>query len=125
VVVDDERGWPTDKLNALRLGHRLVAEVPAGAPGRRAFVSIRPATGPEDAAAGDAGWTRSSRSRSFHVDHWEYDQTWLDTWDYDIGATHLHHHHHAANEAELSEVVNRLGLAPADFDYPWNTADPR
>ncbi len=36
--------WPIDKLNALRAGQRLVAEVPATALGRRAFVSITPVT---------------------------------------------------------------------------------
>jgi hypothetical protein len=35
--------WPTDKLNALRLGRRLVAEVRAEV-GRRSFVDITPTT---------------------------------------------------------------------------------
>lgn len=99
----------------------LVAEVPASAPGRRGFVSVRHEKEPEDALADAEGWTRPSSSRSFHIDHWEYDEQWQDTWDYDIGAAHVSHAR-ATSEAELVASLARLGLAPADFSYPWQTA---
>ena len=121
--MDSDGGWPTDKLTALRLGRILVAEVPASAAGRRGFVSIRPAKEPEDATAEVDGWTRSSRSRAFVVDHWEYDEEWLNTWDYDIGAVHLFRDE-AATEADLDQVLARRGVRPGDFDYHWRTAAP-
>lgn len=122
-VVDPDRGWPTDKLTALRLGRRLVAEVSSSAPLRRSFITIRPETEPEDAAARGEGWNRTSGSRSFLVDHWEYDEERLDTWDYDIGAVHVSRER-AEDEAALDQVLARRGLARAAFDYPWRTADP-
>jgi hypothetical protein len=51
--------WPEDKLGALRLGRRLVVEVPASRPGRRAFVSLQHA------------------------------EEYLDTYDYDVGAERI------------------------------------
>jgi hypothetical protein len=120
-VVDPDRAWPTDKLTALRLGRRLVAEVPSSAPRRRSFITIRPET--EDAAARSEGWNRTCGSRSFLVDHWEYDEERLDTWDYDIGAVHVSRER-AEDEAALDQVLARRGLAPAAFDCPWRTADP-
>src|SRR5262245_66465715 len=82
-VVNGDRGWPTDKLNALRLGRRLVAEVPTSAVGRRGFIRILPEKEADDATADADRWTRASTSPSFLVDHWEYDEQWLGTWDYD------------------------------------------
>jgi hypothetical protein len=38
--------WPADKLTALRTGQRLITEVPASRPGRRAFIDITPVTTP-------------------------------------------------------------------------------
>lgn len=57
--------WPIDKLNALRAGQRLVAEVPAVQPGRRAFVSITPVTTPTDDQARQEGWKRADHARTF------------------------------------------------------------
>ena len=88
-AVDPNRGWPTDQLNTLRLGRRVVAEVPSSAPLRRSFITIRPETEPEDAATRSEGWNRTNSARSFLVDHWEYDEERLHTWDYDIGAVHV------------------------------------
>ena len=122
-VVDPDRPWPTDKLNTLRLGRRLVAEVPSSAPRRRSFITIRPEAEPEDAVARSEGWSRTSNSRSFVVDHWEYDEERLDTWDYDIGAVHVSRER-AEDEAALDQVLARRGLALAAFDHPWRTADP-
>jgi hypothetical protein len=79
--------WPPDKLNALRLGRRLVAEVPA-APGRRAFVDITPILDRRDHLAGHEGWTRSDPRRSFRLGHWDYDERLIDGFDYDLGARH-------------------------------------
>ncbi|MER6255986.1 hypothetical protein ABT224_32010 [Streptomyces sp. NPDC001584] len=39
----DGPDWPPDKLTTLRLGRRLVTEVPASRSERRAFVDIAPA----------------------------------------------------------------------------------
>ena len=78
--------WPIDKLNALRAGQRLVAEVPATAPGRRAFVSITPATTPADDQARQEGWKRADHARTFRLQHWDYDADRIDGYDYDIGA---------------------------------------
>jgi hypothetical protein len=115
--------WPLEKLNALRLGRRLVAEVSAGV-GRSAFVDIRPTRTDGDRAAEREGWHRSDRNRSFRVEHWDYDQQQASGWDYDVGAERLKATT-AANEDDLLRVIVAWGLRPADFQYPWNTADPR
>src|SRR5436309_1007680 len=78
--------WPTDKLTALRLGRRLVTEVPATGPGRRAFIDIRPITTDADTDARQQGWTRPDRDRSFKLEHWDYDAERIDGFDHDIGA---------------------------------------
>jgi hypothetical protein len=121
---DDSTDWPTDKLNALRLGQRLVAEVPASAPGRRAFIEVRPQSKPEDLDASREGWRRPDSSRSFVIEQWEYAEEHLDCFDYDLGATRLLRQE-ASDEAALQDAVTNLGLTAASFDYPWNTADPR
>lgn len=41
-LMNDGSSWPTDKLTALRLGRRLVAEAPASGQRRRAFVDVSP-----------------------------------------------------------------------------------
>jgi hypothetical protein len=48
--------WPTDKLSALRLGRRLVAEIPATMAGLRTFVDITPLPTPEDTDVSQEGW---------------------------------------------------------------------
>jgi hypothetical protein len=42
-------------------GRRLVTEVAAAGPGRRAFVDIQPVTTTNDTDAGQQGWTRTDR----------------------------------------------------------------
>ncbi|MBO2451226.1 hypothetical protein J4573_29320 [Actinomadura barringtoniae] len=49
---EDAQEWPRDKLNALRLGQSLIAEVPGSGPGRQAFV-VREATAIGEAALGE------------------------------------------------------------------------
>lgn len=115
--------WPVDLLNALRLGQRLVAEVPAG-PGRRAFVDITPVTDDRDRRAEREGWRRSDPHRAFHVQHWDYDAQNIDGWDYDVGVR-LVRSATAESEAALLELITSWGLRPTDFAYPWKTADPR
>ncbi len=78
--------WPTDKLTALRLGRRLVAEVAASGPGRRAFVDIRPVATADDRNAYREGWTRADGERTFLLKHWDYDANRIDSFDYDIDA---------------------------------------
>jgi hypothetical protein len=123
VDFDDAPGWPTDTLNALRLGRRLVTEVGAEA-GCRSFVDITPAKHDGDGAARVEGWQRSIPHRSFKVEHWEYDELRIDGWDYDIDAR-LVRAATADDEAELADLLATWGLLPVDFRYPWETADPR
>ncbi|GAA1949349.1 nucleotidyltransferase domain-containing protein [Kitasatospora viridis] len=101
-------GWPTDKLTALRLGPRLVTEVPASRPGRRAFVDVTPVRG----------------GTGFRVDHREYEADQTEGFDYDIGEE-LVRTASAADEGELLRVLDAWRLSPAGFEYPWNTDDPR
>ncbi|MGZ9933054.1 hypothetical protein ACXNSR_24640 [Streptomyces sp. NC-S4] len=86
---------PADKLAALRLGRRLVTEVPASRPGHR-----------------------------FGLKRREYDGERLDGFDYDIGAV-LVASAEAADEAGLLAVLTAWGLRPGAFAYPWETGDPR
>lgn len=122
--MDDGSDWSTEKLTALRLGRRLVAEVSASRPDRRAFVDIRPAQNRPDVQARDEGWVRSSIERGFRVEHREYDRERIEGFDYDIGAA-LIESADAANESELVAVLNAWGVRPGLFVYPWNSDDPR
>jgi hypothetical protein len=122
VHTDEE--WPTDKLTALRLGRRLVAEVPASRSGRRAFVDIRPNHSPQDRAARADGWIRQDASRSFVVQHWEYAEDRLDGFDYDVGAEQIAVIQ-VASEEDLGTAMSRFGLTANAFKYPWDTDDPR
>jgi hypothetical protein len=124
VTVDDEtQAWPTAKLSALRLGRRLVAEVPA-APGRRAFVDISPIRDQRDYVAAQQAWVRPDSQRSFQLEHWDYDQQQIGGWDYDIGAR-LVRADTADDESSLLGLLAKWGLTPAQFNYSWDTDDPR
>lgn len=113
-----------DKWNALRLGKRLVAEVTAAGPGRRAFVSIQPGRTPADREATREGWTRPDRNRTFTLEHWDYDADLIDGWDYDVGAV-CRRRETVAGEAGLTGLIKTWSLRPEDFRYPWQTGDPR
>ncbi|MFJ3722461.1 hypothetical protein ACIPYQ_07775 [Streptomyces sp. NPDC090045] len=104
--MNDGPKWPVAKLTALRLGRRLVTEVPASRPDRRAFVDITPA------------------NSSYRLTHWEYDGERIEGFDYDIGAT-LIKSATATNEQDLTTTLTTWHLHPALFDHPWNTEDPR
>ncbi|MFI6515681.1 hypothetical protein ACIBF1_09000 [Spirillospora sp. NPDC050679] len=120
---DSGRRWPPDKLNALRLGQRLVTEVPASGSGRRAFVTIAPVTTSADTEAHRQGWKRADRDRAFRLHHREYDADRIDGFDYDIGAVAVR----AAtvgNEGELITMLDAWNLRPDQFHYPWQTDDP-
>ncbi|MFJ6483211.1 hypothetical protein ACIQK6_24275 [Streptomyces sp. NPDC091682] len=116
--------WPVDKLTALRLGRRLVTEVPASRPGRRAFVDVTPTRVPADQRARDEGWVRGDPGRRFGLEHREYDGERLDGFDHDIGAV-LVASAEAADEAGLLAALTAWGLHPGAFAYPWETDDPR
>ncbi|MFC4071972.1 hypothetical protein [Actinoplanes subglobosus] len=116
--------WLTDKLSALRLGRRLVTEVAASGPGRRAFVDIRPVATADDQNAGREGWTRTDRERTFHLRHWDYDADRIDGFDYDIDAT-LVRATSVIGEGALTEALQDWGLRPEQFLHPWQTADPQ
>ncbi|WP_258309834.1 hypothetical protein [Streptomyces sp. CG 926] len=120
---DDGADWAVDKLTTLRLGRKLVTEVPASRPGRRAFVDISPDNGRSDARARDEGWVRADRGRSFRVRHREYDGARIDGFDHDIGAV-LVASADAADEAALRVVLDAWGLRPDAFVHPWETDDP-
>ncbi len=123
-VTSGESMWPADTLAALRLGRRLVVEVPASRPGRRAFVDVRPVQDAADVTASREGSVRSSAMRAFRLDHWEYDTQVLDGFDYDIGAEHIRCAS-AADEAHLLDVLRAWGLDPGEFRHLWDTADPQ
>ncbi|MBM2620517.1 hypothetical protein JIG36_33955 [Actinoplanes sp. LDG1-06] len=120
----DRPDWPTEKLTALRLGRRLAVEVAASAPQRRAFVDITPGEVADDAQAHREGWTHRSTARSFRIEHWEYDADLIDGYDYDIGAVRVRSAS-AADEPELLTVLESWQLSPGQFQYVWDTADPR
>ncbi|WP_329099325.1 hypothetical protein [Streptomyces sp. NBC_01439] len=120
----DRSDWPVDKLTALRLGRRLVTEVPASHPGRRAFVDVTPARSRADDLARDEGWVRGDPGRRFHLTHWEYDGERLDGFDHDIDAV-LVASAGAADEDGLLAALTAWGLHPDAFAYPWETDDPR
>lgn len=122
--MNDGSSWPVDKLSALRLGRRLVAEVPASRPGRRAFVDVRPKRSDPDTQAQGDGWVRSDAERSFRLEHWEYDRDRIDGFDYDIGAV-LIGSADATDESELITVLDAWGARPGLFVYPWESADPK
>jgi hypothetical protein len=123
-LMNDGSSWPVDKLTALRLGRRLVAEVPASKPTRRAFVDVRTKKSDPDAQAQGEGWVRSDAERSFHLEHWEYDRERIDGFDYDIGAA-LIRSADATDESELITVLNAWGVRPGLFVYPWESEDPK
>ncbi|MEV0396271.1 hypothetical protein [Polymorphospora rubra] len=116
--------WPVDKLTALRLGRRLVTEVPGAGPGRRAFVEIRPVETDTDAAVRWQGWTRADRNRTFGLTHRDYDADQLDGFDYDIGAI-LVRAATVTGEAQLVAAIEAWSLRPEQFLHPWQTDDPR
>ncbi|WP_406074911.1 hypothetical protein [Streptomyces virginiae] len=119
----DGSDWPVDKLTALRLGRKLVTEVPASRPGRRAFVDITPSRDRSDDRARDEGWVRQDKGRRFSLRHREYDGHRLDGFDHDIGAT-LVASADAADEVALRAALTAWGLRPDSFVHPWQTDDP-
>lgn len=123
-LVHDGSDWPTDKLTALRLGRRLVAEVPASRPDRRAFVDIRPQQSKPDVRARDEGWVRSDVERGFRIEHWEYDRERIDGFDYDIDAA-LIGSADAGDESQLNTVLDAWENRPDLFIHPWESDDPR
>ncbi|SDJ33951.1 hypothetical protein SAMN05192558_108119 [Actinokineospora alba] len=116
--------WPTDKVAALRLGQRLVTDVPASRPGRRAFVDITPVITEADAEARNQGWKRADDARTFTLRHWDYDADRLDGMDYDVGSV-LIKAATAAGEPELAAILETWHLHPEQFVYPWQTDDPK
>ncbi|MFF5111345.1 hypothetical protein [Streptosporangium sp. NPDC000509] len=118
-----ERSWPIDKLTALRRGQRLVIEVSATRPERRAFIGITPVLTPADTQARREGWKRADDARAFHLQHWDYDADRISGFDHDIGAV-LIRAAAIANEQELITTLDAWHLRPDQFLYPWQTDDP-
>ncbi|MFF8479391.1 hypothetical protein [Streptomyces antibioticus] len=116
--------WSPDKLTALRLGRRLVTEVSASRPGRRAFVDITPRRDARDALAAQEGWVRGDASCGFRLEHWEYDADRIDGFDFDVGAV-LVRAASAADESALEGALALRGIRPDSFGYPWDIDDPR
>lgn len=105
-------------LAALRLGQRLVTEVPASRSGRRAFVDIAPRTTSADVEASSQGSKRADHARTFTLRHWDYEADRLDGFDYDVGAV-------LVGELELTAALGEWGPHPELFAYPWDTDDPK
>ncbi|MEU2450757.1 hypothetical protein ABZ605_11925 [Streptomyces sp. NPDC012765] len=122
--MNDTSNWPTDKLTALRLGRRLVAEVPATRTDRRAFVDITPSQTSRDSEARKQGWVPSDADRRFRLEHWEYDNELMEGFDYDIGAV-LIASAEATGESELVNTLTDWQLNPHQFVYPWDSEDPK
>ncbi len=120
----DTRQWPTDKLTALRLGQRLVTELPASRPGRRAFVDITPITTAADTEAHNQGWKRADHGRTFTLQHWEYAAAHLDDFDHDTEAILLRTAT-VIGEPDLTAALEEWHLHPEQFRYPWQTDDPK
>ncbi|WP_329240064.1 hypothetical protein OG417_39230 [Actinoallomurus sp. NBC_01490] len=120
---DDGPRRPAEKLTALRLGRPLAVEVPAGGPGRRAFVTIRPVATPADHQARQEGWQRADHAREYRLTHWDYDADQIDGFDYDLGAI-LIQDATATDEAELITILQAWSLRPDRFLYLWQTDDP-
>ena len=116
--------WPADKLTALRTGQRLITEVPASRPGRRAFIDITPVTTPADAQARQEGWKRTDHARAFRLQHWDYDADRIDGYDYDRGAVMIRAAA-AADEAELLTTLQAWQLRPDQFRYPLADRRPK
>ncbi|GAB3090430.1 hypothetical protein GCM10027186_59930 [Micromonospora schwarzwaldensis] len=121
----DEPAWPFEKLSALRLGRRLAVEVPATDPGRRAFVDITPREVDRDAEPRREGWTHRNTARSIkRLSTGSTTQTCSTDSTNDIGSILLRSAS-AANESELLTVLRKWQLGPHQFQYAWDTADPR
>ena len=120
----DASAWPADKLAALRLGRRLVTEVAPAAPGRRAFVDIRPVAVAADRDARREGWTRADRDRTFRLEHWDYDAGRIAGFDHDAGAVRVRADV-VVGEDRLGAALRAWGLRPAQFLHPWQTDDPQ
>ncbi|GAA3473070.1 hypothetical protein [Nonomuraea roseola] len=118
-----EGSFSADKLNALRLGRSLVAEVHATRPECRAWVAVHPVLTEADHAAQHEGWTRSDVGRAFRLIHREYLTKHLDGWDYDIGSSEIKRAV-ADGEAGLLNFLRDWGMAPDQFAYPWDTDYP-
>ncbi|MGH3630364.1 MAG: hypothetical protein ACRDRL_23345 [Sciscionella sp.] len=121
---DSGRPWAAEMLSALRLGQRLVAEVPAARPGRRAFVDITPPTTPADRSAQLESWKQADQARSFRIEHREYEAERIAGFDYDTGAV-LVRSATATGEPELITTLEAWHLKPDQFTYPWRTDDPK
>jgi hypothetical protein len=121
---DDRPQWPTDKLNALRYGRRLVTEIVTASPGRRSFVEIRPLATAVDSDARQQGWTRSDGGRTFKLEHWDYAEDQIAGFDHDIGAI-LVRATTVEGEVQLIEALQAWNLQPDRFLYPWQTDDPK
>ncbi len=92
-------------------GRLLAMEVDA-APGRRAFIELRPQGGAKTleeslALARTAGATPSAQG--FDVVHVEYDAQALDGWDYDVSRV-IHARVAAASLPEVEEVIAAWGF---------------
>ncbi|MCZ7421547.1 MULTISPECIES: hypothetical protein [unclassified Micromonospora] len=109
-------GWPIPLRTALRRGQQLVAEVPASAPGQRAWVAIHPIR--PSAPAGD--------KQAFNLFHREFDASYIDN-DWCIGPgdgmTDLRTAQ-AQDENDLKALLISWGVEPGQLTYVHRTDYP-
>ncbi|GAA3961010.1 hypothetical protein [Actinoplanes auranticolor] len=101
--------WPLALRTALRRGRLIVAEVPAAAAGRRAWVAVYPL--PEGA---------------FTVLHREFDNTYIDNdWCFgpDDGMTEARSAR-AGDEGRLGRILREWGVSPDQLTYAHRTDYP-
>ncbi|MEU4668862.1 hypothetical protein AB0F91_13020 [Amycolatopsis sp. NPDC023774] len=115
--------WLADTLTALRRGRRLVAELPASRPGRRAFIDISPLSTAADTEARSQCWKRADHAAPSHSS-WDYAAGRLDSFDHEVGAI-LIKTATVVGEPDLASTLEAWHLYPDQFRYPRHTEDPQ
>ncbi|MGI5133919.1 MULTISPECIES: hypothetical protein [unclassified Streptomyces] len=87
-------------------------------------MDITPERDTRDAQAAQEDWVRGDATRSFRLEHWEYDADRIDGFDHDIDAV-LVRAASTADESALEDALALWGLRPDCFGYPWESDDPR
>jgi len=109
---------PLIYLNALRVGTRVVVEVPATMLDRRACVAIYPHLDEEDRRAEGEGWRRYTPERIFTVRHMEMDQAYIDEgWYEGFGGYWELRTAEVVGEDGLERLLGDWGVSPDALRY--------